>query len=156
YDHTGTGTKVGTPAIFGMNFQAVSTAEKLKSSPATLIGPDANGNYSEGQPLLGGYVTEHGVQVPGPLLQTAPDFVNSSLQQMVDTIQADGLAGSTAIILTAKHGQSPLNDNQVRRIDDSKIVAAINAAWAQKHPGENTLIVAGTNDDLWQSYLSVK
>ncbi len=30
----GTGPKVGTPAIYGMNFQTVSTAEKLKSSPA--------------------------------------------------------------------------------------------------------------------------
>jgi hypothetical protein len=156
YDHTGTGSKVGTPAIFGMNFQAVSTAEKLKSSPATLNRPNAGGDYAEGPSLPGGYITQNGVQVPGPLLQTALDFVNASLQRMADTLKADGLAGSTAIVLTAKHGQSPLNDNQVQRIDDSKIVAAINAAWAQAHPGENTLIVAGTNDDLWQSYLSVR
>src|SRR6202008_4795997 len=46
YDHSGTGPKVGTPAIYGMNFQTVSTAEKLKSSPATLIGPDAQGGYT--------------------------------------------------------------------------------------------------------------
>jgi hypothetical protein len=37
------GPKVGTPAIYGMNFQVVSTAEKLKSSPAVLIGPNAQG-----------------------------------------------------------------------------------------------------------------
>ena len=48
YEHSGSGPKVGTPAIYGMNFQAVSTAEKLKSSPAVLIGPDAQGNYTEG------------------------------------------------------------------------------------------------------------
>ncbi len=156
YDHTGTGAKVGTPGIFGMNFQAVSTAEKLKSSPATLIGPDTSGKYTEGPALPGGYVTQDGVQVPGPLLQTALDFVNGALQQIADAIQANGLAASTAIILTAKHGQSPLNNNQVQRIDDGAIVANINAAWAQSHPGQSTLIVAGTNDDLWQSYLSVK
>ena len=54
YDHSGRYT-VGVPAIFGMNFQAVSVAEKLLKSPAVLIGPDANGNYTLGPELLGGY-----------------------------------------------------------------------------------------------------
>jgi len=118
YNHSGTGPKVGTPAIYGMNFQTVSTAEKLKSSPAVLIGPNAQGNYTEGPSLQGGYVTVNGRQVPGPLLQSALNYVNDALQRMADTIQADGEAGSTAIILTAKHGQSPLNNNQLQRIDD--------------------------------------
>ena len=43
YDHSGTGRRVGTPAIYGMNFQVVSTAEKLKSFPAALIGPERAG-----------------------------------------------------------------------------------------------------------------
>jgi hypothetical protein len=46
YEHSGHGPKVGTPAIYGMNFQVVSTAEKLKSSPAVLIGPNAQGKYT--------------------------------------------------------------------------------------------------------------
>src|SRR3984957_19105081 len=133
YDHSGTGPQVGTPAIYGMNFQAVSTAEKLKSSPAVLIGPNAQGDYTDGPPLLGGYVTENGVQVPGPLLQSALDFVNASLQRMADAIQPAGETNSTAIILTAKHGQSPLNDNQLQRIDDGPIIAGVNAARAAEH-----------------------
>ncbi|MGO9753140.1 MAG: alkaline phosphatase family protein [Solirubrobacteraceae bacterium] len=151
YDHSGAGPKVGTPAIYGMNFQAVSTAEKLKSSPAELIGPDAQGNYTEGTSLPGGYTTDNGVQVPGPLLQSALDFVNASLRRMVDTIQADGEADSTAIILTAKHGQSPLNDSQLQRIDDGPIIAAVNAAWAAQHPSNPTLVVQEADDDglLW-------
>ena len=67
YDHAGSGAKVGTPAIYGMNFQALSTAEKLKSSPAVLIGPNAQGKYTDGPSLAGGYVTVNGAQVPGPL-----------------------------------------------------------------------------------------
>ncbi len=151
YDHTGTGPKVGTPAIYGMNFQTVSTAEKLKSSPAVLIGPDTQGNYTLGPSLPGGYVTENGQQVPGPLLQSALDYVNASLQQLADTIQADGEADSTAIILTAKHGQSPLNDNQLQRIDDGPIIDAVNAAWAADHPSNPTLVVQEADDDglLW-------
>ena len=71
YDHSGTGPQVGTPAIYGMNFQVVSTAEKLKSSPTVLIGPNKQGDYTEGPSLLGGYVTVDGQQVPGPLLPHA-------------------------------------------------------------------------------------
>ena len=92
YGHSGTGPKVGTPAIYGMNFQTVSTAEKLKSSPAVLIGPNAQGNYTEGPSLPGGYVTVDGHQVPGPLLQGALAYVNNALQRMANAIQADGKA----------------------------------------------------------------
>jgi hypothetical protein len=151
YDHAGTGPKVGTPAIYGMNFQTVSTAEKLKSSPAALIGPNKQGNYTEGPSLAGGYVTVNGQQVPGPLLRSALNYVNDALQRMVDTIRADGEAGSTAIILTAKHGQSPLNNNQLQRIDDGPIISGVNAAWAAKHPNTPTLVVQEADDDglLW-------
>jgi hypothetical protein len=151
HDHSGAGPKVGTPAIYGMNFQTVSTAEKLISSPAVLIGPDAQGNYTEGPSLPGGYVTVDGQQVPGPLLQGALDYVNNALQEMADTIKADGQANSTAIILTAKHGQSPLNNNQLQRIDDGPIIAGVNAAWAAQHPSNPTLVVQVADDDglLW-------
>jgi arylsulfatase A-like enzyme len=70
---------------------------------------------------------------------------------MANSIQADGEAGSTAIILTAKHGQSPLNKSQLQRIDDGPIIAGVNAAWAAKHPGSPTLVVQQADDDglLW-------
>jgi hypothetical protein len=151
YEHSGHGPKAGTPAIYGMNFQVVSTAEKLKSSPAVLIGPNAQGKYTLGPSLPGGYVTADGQQVPGPLLRSALDYVNKALQRMVHTIQADGEANSTAIILTAKHGQSPLNDSQLQRINDAPIIAGVNAAWAAQHPGSKTLVVQEADDDglLW-------
>jgi hypothetical protein len=71
YDHSGKGPRVGTPAIYGMNFQTVSTAEKLKMSPGTVTGTDAQGNLIEGPKLPGRYQTVNGQQVPGPLLQIA-------------------------------------------------------------------------------------
>src|ERR1700760_4663575 len=66
HGHAGTGPKVGTPAIYGMNFQVVSTAEKLKSSPSVLLGPDQQGKYTLGPSLAGGYITVNGKQGPGP------------------------------------------------------------------------------------------
>ena len=150
-DHSGTGPNVGTPAIYGMNFQTVSTAEKLKSSPTELIGPNSQGDYTEDAPVLGGYMTVNGQQVPGPLLSSALDYVNNALQEMANAIQTAGETGSTAIILTAKHGQSPLNNSQLQRIDDGPIITGVNAAWAAQHPKNQTLVVQEADDDglLW-------
>ncbi len=151
YDHSGTQT-VGVPAILGMNFQTVSVAEKV-DSPSTLT-KNTNGTYTEGPTELAGYYP--GTTEPRPLLQSAFDYVNSSLERMVDTIREDSLAGSTAIIITAKHGQSPMNPLELKRIADGPIISAINAAWTAQTGDQSNLIVAGTDDDLWQSYLSVK
>ena len=135
YDHSRK-TKVGVPAIFGMNFQTVSTAEKLHTSDG----------------LTGGYLP--GTNTPGPLLQRALDYINAKLQAMSEEIQAQGLADSTAIIVSAKHGQSPQDPDSLVKIKDGPIIEAINAAWETAHPGSGALIVAGTDDDAWQSYLS--
>jgi hypothetical protein len=141
FDHSRT-TKVGVPAILGMNFQTVSTAEKLLQSEAEIGGPV----------LRGGYLP--GTTTPGPLLSSALDYVNAQLQAIDQEIHKQGIAEETAIIITAKHGQSPQDPNQLTRIKDGPIIDAINAAWTAAHPGAGNLIVAGTDDDLWQSYLS--
>jgi hypothetical protein len=151
YDHSGQ-NKVGVPAILGMNFQAVSVAEKVDSPGTATKNPD--GSYTVGPTELAGYLP--GTTTPGPLLSGALDYVNVQLQRMVDTIHKDGLQSSTAIVITAKHGQSPQNPLLLKRIKDGPIIDAINAAWTAQTGDPNNLIVAGTDDDLWQSYLSVK
>ena len=169
YDHSGR-HKVGVPAILGMNFQAVSVAEKV-DSPGTIT-KNANGTYTVGPTELAGY--HPGTTTPRPLLASALHYVNAQLRRMVHTIRRNGLASSTAIIVTAKHGQSPQDPLLLKRIDDGPIISAINEAWCEQQnptatPDPTTyctnglsggtitpLIVAGTDDDLWQSYLSVK
>jgi len=111
FDHSGK-HHVGVPAIFGMNFQTVSTAQKL---------PKSDG-------LTGGYLP--GGTVPGPLLVRALNYINTEIGLMASRIQADGLAGSTAIIISAKHGQSPTDPNALARVPDGPIIDAINAAFA--------------------------
>ena len=151
YDHGGQ-NKVGVPAILGMNFQAVSVAEKVDSSGTITRNPD--GSYTVGPTELAGYLP--GTTTPGPLLSGALDYVDAQLERMVDTIHQEGLQSSTAIIVTAKHGQSPQDPLLLKRIKDGPIIDAINAAWTAQTGDPNKLIVAGTDDDLWQSYLSVK
>jgi type I phosphodiesterase/nucleotide pyrophosphatase len=133
FDHSGT-TAVGTPAIFGMNFQTVSTAEKLPTSDG----------------LAGGYLAD-GV-TPGPLLQRALGFVNDKVGAMVDALRARHLQHDTVIILSAKHGQSPQTPSALTRIPDGPIIDALNAAWSAAHPGAGDLVAFAIDDDgmlLW-------
>jgi Type I phosphodiesterase / nucleotide pyrophosphatase len=135
YDHSRT-HHVGAPGIFGMNFQTVSTAQKLPTSDG----------------LTGGYLP--GGKVPGPLLVRALNYINTEVGAMVSEIKAQGLSGSTAIILSAKHGQSPTDPNALARVPDGPIIAAANAAWKALHPGAGDLIIFSTDDDgmlLWLS-----
>jgi hypothetical protein len=135
YNHQGT-QHVGVPAIFGMNFQTVSTAEKLPTSDGLM-----GGDYP-------------GTNTPGPLLQRALQYINDQAERMVDQIDAQGLADSTAIIISAKHGQSPQDPNQLTRIDDGPIISGVNAAWAATHPGAAPLVVYDTDDDAIMWWLS--
>jgi hypothetical protein len=135
YDHSGA-TKVGTPAIFGMNFQTVSTAEKL---------PTSNG-------LAGGYLAD-GV-TPGPLLTRALSYIDTQVGAMVSEIRARDLQASTVIVLSAKHGQSPQEPSALTRIPDGPIIDALNAAWAAAHPGAGDLVAFEIDDDALLMWLN--
>jgi hypothetical protein len=137
YNHSRT-RKVGVPAIFGMNFQTVSTAEKLPTSDG----------------LTGG--DEPGTNIPGPLLQRALGYVDDQLALMVGELRSQGLLDDTAIIVSAKHGQSPQDPNDLTRIDDGPIVDGINAAWQTAHPGAGNVVAAGTDDDAVMMWLNPK
>jgi predicted AlkP superfamily pyrophosphatase or phosphodiesterase len=144
HDHAGNGNP-GTPAIFGMNFQAVSTAQKLNTSTTpTNLDPTQ----------LGGYTNDGAV--PGPVIQSALSFVDTSLGQMHDAIVNNpSTKSNTAIILSAKHGQSPQNRKDLTIINDGMMLDALNAAWKAQNPTATSDLVAHAIDDdgvlLWLS-----
>lgn len=88
--------KAPVPAVFGMNFQAVSVGqkliEKITSPPST---------------TTGGYADSIGTPT-APLLQEI-QFADASIGEMVAELKKQHLLGSTLIIITAKHGQSPVD-----------------------------------------------
>jgi hypothetical protein len=135
YNHSRT-KHVGVPGLFGMNFQSVTTAEQQPTSDG----------------LTGGYLP--GGKVPGPLLTRAFNYVNAEIGVMVAQIKAQGLARSTAIVITSKQGQSPTNPNDVKRINDATIVAGVDAAWAKTHPHAAPLVVYTSDDDVMLWWLS--
>jgi hypothetical protein len=127
-----------------MNFQTISTAQKLPRSEATVGGPQ----------LAGGY--EPGTRTPGPLLASGLDWLDGELRAIAGELARHGVAGSTAIILSAKHGQSPQDPDALVRIDDGPIIDGINSAWRATvgDPSAPDLVAATTNDDAIMMWLS--
>jgi hypothetical protein len=111
FDHTGHGKCVGTPAIFGMNFQAVSVAQKLIGN----VNPDGS-IPSDPNLINGGYRIDSvtGTPVPSPLLQGALDHTDASIGSMLAALDSNDLRDSTLVIVTAKHGQSPIDPSKLK------------------------------------------
>ena len=90
-NHLGT-AKTKTPTIYGMNFQAVSVGQK----------------YIENG-VKGGYLDA--AATPTDILVGEIKFVDDSIGEMLSKIKDRGQYESTLIIITAKHGQSPIDPN---------------------------------------------
>ncbi len=103
-DSTGS-TAVGVPAILGMNFQSVSVGQKLASSKNAV---DAG--------LTGGYLDANAA--PGNALSAQFAYVDGAIGRMVSALKAQNLYSSTLIIVSAKHGQAPIDPTLLHKIDD--------------------------------------
>jgi hypothetical protein len=93
-NHLGTKT-TKVPNILGMNFQAVSVGQKLIES--------SNG-------VTGGYLDAAGT--PTEALLGEFKFVDASIGAFVNELKSEGLYDSTLIVITAKHGQSPIDPSR--------------------------------------------
>jgi arylsulfatase A-like enzyme len=127
------------PVVFGMNFQAVSVGQKLIE----------NG-------VFGGYKDAAGN--PTPELLSEIQFVDASIGQMVEALADQGLLKSTTIIITAKHGQSPIDPKRFFPIpghggtngtSPAHLLAAQNLIPAVQIAGPGP-----TEDDISQLWLS--
>ena len=96
--HDGTAAR-RVPNVFGMNFQAVSVGQKLVEKSIN---------------VTGGYLDAAGT--PSTALVGEIQFVDAAIGKMVSELKHRGLYQDTAIIITAKHGQSPIDPNRVLRI----------------------------------------
>jgi len=113
------------PNVFGMNFQAVSVGQKLVEK---VIG------------VTGGYKDALGR--PSPALLSEIEFVDKSIGQFVSELEKRDLLETTLIIVSAKHGQSPIDPNRLLRIP------ADNAA--DKSPADvlGPLVAQSIEDDV--------
>jgi hypothetical protein len=117
-------TKVGVPTLFGTNFQAVSVGEKLAVDPVT--------------GLKGGYTDVLGT--PGQALAGELDFIDKSIGRFVQELKAQRLYDSTLIIVSAKHGQSPIDVTKHRGIGGGQPAATIGSPDAFDISDDGSLI----------------
>jgi hypothetical protein len=90
--HLGGGRLRETPNIFGMNFQALSVGQKFNEKAIS---------------VQGGYLDAAGT--PTDALLGEFKFVDASIAAFVSELKKRGLFDSTLIVITAKHGQSPID-----------------------------------------------
>jgi arylsulfatase A-like enzyme len=116
--------KVGVPAIFGTNFQAVSVGQKLAVDPVT--------------GLKGGYTDVLGT--PGEALAGQLDFIDQSLGKFVAELKKQNLYESTLIIIGAKHGQSPIDISKRQGVGGGEPGTTIGSADAFDISDDGSLI----------------
>lgn len=101
-DHTGK-TKLGTPSLFGVALQAFRFAQVIPT-----------GGYADAK------------ATPSAPLLDALEHTDRSVGRIVSALKSRGLMDSTLIIVSAKHGQAPMDRSKQRTIDDSVITNLVN------------------------------
>ena len=135
YDHS-RAHKVGTPAIFGLNFQTISTAQKLPTSDG----------------LAGGYLA--GGLIPGPLLTRALNWLDGEIGEMVAEITRTAWPA-------ARRSSSPRSTASRRRTRlpwpgsrTGRSCPPSTRHGPPRHPKSTNLVEFSTDDDgmlLWLS-----
>jgi hypothetical protein len=120
-DHSGE-QDAPVPAIFGMTFQAITVGQKLKGGM--------------------GYVD--GTGTPSAALASAIDYTDKSIGKILEALQAHDLSASTVVILTAKHGQTPIDITKLRIVDEKivpRILAGVSKDLLAESSGDDVLLV---------------
>lgn len=131
-NHQGTAS-VGVPAIFGMNFQAPNIAQKFSGYV------DAAGTLPQTITTLGPLAGNP------PGLAQALDYVDGAIGRMLSRIEANGLTNDTVIIVTAKHGNSPVDRSTLRWVDPAGFAPLIDSV----QPGLTAQVTADTMALIW-------
>jgi hypothetical protein len=132
-DHLGL-RKTTVPTIFGMNFQAVSVGQKLVEKTLS---------------MNGGYLDAAGT--PTPALLGEIKFVDASIGKFVQELKTRHLLDSTLIVITAKHGQSPIDSvryNPILNTGSSPATLLSNAGFIPDSESTLGSGIGPTEDDV--------
>jgi hypothetical protein len=127
---THSGAAAETPTVFGMNFQALYAGE-------ILVEPGV-GN--------GGY--KNGAGEPSEELLKEIQFVDASIGDIVNALKDRGIYDQTLIIVTAKHGESPI-DPKLYQADTANTPATLlGSAIPYSESPLNSTGIGATEDDV--------
>lgn len=113
-------TPAPVPTLFGLNLQAVNVGQKLAGYA------DAQGD-------------------PSPLLERALVHSDRLIGRIVAALREENLLDSTLLVVTAKHGNGPIDPKALRRVDKKQLSGTIERA----APGALAQITADQVALIW-------
>lgn len=118
------------PAVFGMNFQSVYVGESV----------------NEAGVAAGGY--QNAAALPSSELLEEIEYVDTAIGAIVNTLKENGIYNSTLVIITAKHGESPIDPTRyVADGSDTPATLLGNLIPYSESP-LNTTGIGATEDDV--------
>jgi hypothetical protein len=130
---TALGAPAQVPTVFGMNFQSVYVGQSVNEG----------GNIG-----AGGYL--NAAALPGTQLLGEIEYVDLAIGEIVKALKTAGIYDNTLLIITAKHGESPIDPT--RYVADGTDTPATLLAEANMIPYSesplNTTGVGATEDDV--------
>ena len=127
---THNGREAETPAVFGMNFQAVYAGQ-------ILVEPGVGS---------GGY--KNAAALPSANLLKEIEFVDVSIGDIVKALKSRGIYDDTLIIITAKHGESPIDPNLYMADTANTPATLLGSAIPFSESPLNTTGIGATEDDV--------
>jgi hypothetical protein len=131
---------LGIPAVFGMNFQAVSVGQKLQKDNKD--GSCTADTQFTGHP--GGYTD--GAGTPTAVLAYGLQKTDQALGMMISALKAQHIYDSTLFIVSAKHGQSPINPVKVNKPGHFADIVAANAIATGTTGDPGAVAIAAANN----------
>jgi hypothetical protein len=126
--HDGKPAKV--PALFGMNFQSVYIGQSVHE-------PGVG---------TGGY--KNAAAEPSAELEKEIEFVDASVGDIIQKLMNAGIYNETLLIITAKHGESPINTSQYVADGTNTPATLLGSAIPFSESPLNTTGIGATEDDV--------
>jgi hypothetical protein len=127
---THNGAAAVTPAIFGMNFQSVYIGQSL----------------NEAGVATGGY--QNAAALPSAELLKEIEYVDTAIGDIVSALKAAGHYENTLVIVTAKHGESPIDPTRYVADGANTPATLLGSAIPFSESPLNSTGIGATEDDV--------
>jgi Type I phosphodiesterase / nucleotide pyrophosphatase len=127
---THSGAPAMTPAVFGMNFQSVYVGQSV----------------NEAGVAAGGYKNAAGL--PSAELLGEIEYVDAAIGEIVNGLKTAGIYNNTLVIITAKHGESPIDPTRYVADGTNTPATLLGNAIPFSESPLNTTGIGATEDDV--------
>jgi len=124
------GRSATVPTLFGMNFQSVYIGQSVVEPGV------GSGGYQNAEAL------------PSPELLKEIEFVDASIGEIVGALKKAGIYEETLLIVTAKHGDSPIDPRSYVADGSNTPAALLGSAIPYSESPLNTTGIGATEDDV--------